>query len=162
MKKRLISAAAIATLVLALPAAFAQDSSPDTAQHADADTQGVPGWSARLPAHLPPPPAGADFAVVNDLEQLHRLYTMSGRESQIVAVYHEVLNRTQDPILRHYVYDSLARIQLKPANVDQAIATLHTSLNEDLVALNRVPHLATPPGMPGAPGGWEQAPASPE
>jgi hypothetical protein len=111
---------------------------------------------------LPPRPAGPDFAVVNDLEQLHRLYAMSGRESQIVAVYHEVLNRTQDPMLRHYVYDSLARIQLKPANVDQAIATLHTSLNEDLVALNRVPHLAAPPDMPDAPGRMEQTPASPE
>ncbi|WP_419150440.1 hypothetical protein [Paraburkholderia kururiensis] len=152
MKKRLISAAAMATLVLAMPTAFADGNMPDAAQHADAGAQSVPD----LPQHLPPHPAGPDFAVVNDLEQLHRLYAMSGRESQIVAVYHEVLNRTQDPMLRHYVYDSLARIQLKPDNVDQAIATLHTSLNEDLVALNRAPHLPASRGMP------EQAPASPE
>lgn len=156
LMKRLISEAAMATLVLAMPTAFADGNMPNAAQHADAGAQSVPDLPQHLPPHLPPHPAGPDFAVVNDLEQLHRLYAMSGRESQIVAVYHEVLNRTQDPMLRHYVYDSLARIQLKPVNVDQAIATLHTSLNEDLVALNRAPHLPASHGMP------EQAPASPE
>ncbi len=86
---------------------------------------------------------GPGFAVINDLEQLRRLYAMSGHEGEIIAVYHEVLNKTQDPMLRHYVYDSLAREQLKPANPDQAIATLRTSLSEDLVAANRPPR-----GMP--------------
>lgn len=86
------------------------------------------------------PPHGPGFAVVNDLEQLRRLYAMTGRESEMIAVYHDVLNKTQDPMLRHFVYDSLAREQLKPANPDQAIATLRTSLAEDIAAANRAPH----------------------
>jgi hypothetical protein len=83
--------------------------------------------------------------VINDLEQLRRLYAMSGHEGEIIAVYHDVLSKTQDPMLRHYVYESLAREQLKPANPEQAIATLRTSLAEDLAAANK-PH-----GAPGAP-----------
>jgi hypothetical protein len=51
-----------------------------------------------------------------------------------------VLNKTQDPMLRHFIYESLAREQLKPANPDQAIATLRTSLAEDIVEANRAPH----------------------
>jgi len=84
-------------------------------------------------------PMGPGFAVVNDLEQLRRLYALSGRPGDIVAVYHDVLNKTQDPMLRHYVYDSLAREQLKPANPEQAIATLRMSLSEDLAAINKMP-----------------------
>jgi hypothetical protein len=82
-------------------------------------------------------PMGPGFAAVNDLEQLRRLYAMSGHEGDIIAVYQDVLNKTQDPMLRHYVYDSLAREQLKPAHSDQAIATLRTSLSEDLAAANK-------------------------
>ncbi|CAH2912194.1 MAG: FIG00466447: hypothetical protein [uncultured Paraburkholderia sp.] len=84
-------------------------------------------------------PIGPGFAVVNDLEQLRRLYALSGRPGDIVALYHDVLNKTQDPMLRHYFYDSLAREQLRPANPDQAIATLRASLSEDLAAVNKVP-----------------------
>jgi hypothetical protein len=87
-----------------------------------------------------PPPRGPGFAVINDLEQLRRLYAMTGHESEIIGVYHDVLTRTQDPMLRHFVYESLAREQLKPANPDQAIATLRTSLAEDIVEANRAPH----------------------
>jgi hypothetical protein len=88
--------------------------------------------------------------VINDLEQLRRLYAMAGRESEMIAVYHEVLNKTQDPMLRHFVYDSLAREQLKPANPDQAIATLHTSLAEDIAEANRAPRGGRPDaGGPG-------------
>jgi hypothetical protein len=86
------------------------------------------------------PPHGPGFAAVNDLEQLRRLYAMPGNEADMIAVYHDVLNKTQDPMLRHFVYDSLAREQLKPANPDQAIATLRLSLAEDIAATNRAPH----------------------
>ncbi|MFM0493643.1 hypothetical protein PQQ88_09970 [Paraburkholderia caledonica] len=41
------------------------------------------------------------LAVINDLEQLRRLYALTGRPGDIVAVYHDVLNRTQDPMLRN-------------------------------------------------------------
>ncbi|MGQ7935739.1 hypothetical protein [Paraburkholderia sp. D1E] len=141
MKKGLLGAALAAVLTVAATGAFAQEAaSPPPAAHAhDEPHRGDKPFG-------PHGPMGPGFAVVNDLEQLRRLYAMSGREGEIVAVYHEVLNKTQDPMLRHYVYDSLAREQLKPANTDQAIATLRTSLSEDLGAANRSPH-GMPAGM---------------
>lgn len=142
MKKGLLSAALAAILTVAATGVLAQEAAsppPATAHAPDKPHHGDKPLG-------PHGPMGPGFAVVNDLEQLRRLYAMSGREGEIVAVYHEVLNKTQDPMLRHYVYDSLAREQLKPANTDQAIATLRTSLSEDLGAANRLPH-GMPAGM---------------
>ncbi|MFP3649252.1 hypothetical protein SB822_61475, partial [Paraburkholderia sp. SIMBA_054] len=76
-----------------------------------------------------PPPHGPGFAAINDLEHLQRLYAMSGRDADMNAVYHAVLSKTHDPALRHYVYVALARNQLRPANVDQAIDTIRKSLD---------------------------------
>ncbi|MFL9950262.1 hypothetical protein PQR68_30125 [Paraburkholderia agricolaris] len=147
MKKGWISAALTAVVSVAATGALAQEAA--SPQPAAIHAQGEPphGDGPRDPrgAHWQHGPMGPGFAVINDLEQLRRLYAMSGREGEIVAVYHDVLNKTQDPMLRHYVYDSLAREQLKPANADQAIATLRTSLSEDLVSANKSPR-GLPPG----------------
>ena len=43
-----------------------------------------------------------------------------------------VLAKTQNPMLRTYVYHRLARLQMQPTNVDQAAATLRKSLDENL------------------------------
>ncbi|AXL48981.1 hypothetical protein DSC91_000608 [Paraburkholderia caffeinilytica] len=145
MKKGLVSAALAAVLTVAATAALAQEAVAPPPAQAAAHGEPHHGDGPHEP-HEPPGPMGPGFAVVNDLEQLRRLYAMSGREGEIIAVYHEVLNKTQDPMLRHYVYDSLAREQLKPANTDQAIATLRTSLSEDLVFVNKLPH-GMPAGM---------------
>jgi predicted negative regulator of RcsB-dependent stress response len=67
-----------------------------------------------------------------DLHALERLYREAGRENQLTAVYNDVLAKSQDPRLRTYVYHQLARLQARPANVDQAIATLRKSLAENL------------------------------
>jgi hypothetical protein len=88
-------------------------------------------------AHDGPPPHGPGFAAINDLEHLQRLYDMSGRDADMNAVYHDVLSKTHDPALRHYVYVALARNQLKPANVDQAIDTIRKSLDEDIDTLDK-------------------------
>jgi hypothetical protein len=145
MKKAIFRTALAAVLGVAATAAFAQEASPPAAE-----MHGEPqrGDGAR-PHGAMGPMMGArhpSFAVVNDLEQLRRLYAMSGHPGDIVAVYHDVLSKTQDPMLRHYIYDSLAREQLKPTNPEQAIATLRTSLAEDLAAANKAPHGA--PGQP--------------
>jgi hypothetical protein len=132
MKKTLLTALTLAVLTSVVSLASAQD---------------VP--------NVPPsghercgPLSDASFArpmypgsvVINDLEQLHRLYAITGREDEMVGVYHAVLKETQDPMIRNYVYESLARVQLKPARADDAIATLRTSLAEDLAELkNRMP-----------------------
>jgi len=137
MKKTIPSAALNAVLTAALTVLLGTAASSAIAQ----DAPPPPPPEHGQPPHLDAmPPHGPGFAAVNDLEQLRRLYAMTGRESEIIAVYHDVLNKTQDPMVRHYVYDSLAREQLKPANPDQAIATLRTSLAEDIAAANRAPH----------------------
>jgi hypothetical protein len=147
LKKAIFGAAVAAVLSVAATAAFADQAPappPGVAQ-----MHGAPERGDGPPSHHEHGPMmgprGPGFAVINDLEQLRRLYAMSGHEGEIIAVYHDVLSKTQDPMLRHYVYESLAREQLKPANPEQAIATLRTSLAEDLAAANK-PH-----GAPGAP-----------
>ena len=143
MKKAIFGAALAALLSVAATAAFAQEAaSPPAQMHGEPQRgDGPPPRGAMGPMMGP---RGPSFAVINDLEQLRRLYSMSGHPGDIIAVYHDVLSKTQDPMLRHYLYDSLAREQLKPANPEQAIATLRTSLSEDLVAANKASH-----GAPG-------------
>ncbi|MEO5811800.1 MAG: hypothetical protein ABIU96_02705 [Rhodanobacter sp.] len=70
--------------------------------------------------------------VIGDLHGLERLYMESGRSKEMIAVYNDVLTRSQNPRVRDYVYKRLARLQAQPANVDQAIATLRKGLDENL------------------------------
>lgn len=79
------------------------------------------------------------FDVVNDLEHLQRLYDLNGREDEMSAIYHDVLQKTQVPVIRQYVYVALARNQLHPTNADETIATIRMSLDEDLAALAKHP-----------------------
>jgi len=142
MKKALFCAALAAVSGLIATAACADDLPPPPAGTMHGD--GPPPFRGQGPMRERD---GPDFAVIHDLEQLRRLYALSGHENEIVAVYRDVLNKTQDPMLRHYVYDSLAREQLKPANPEQAIATLRTSLAEDLAVANKASQ-GVPDGMP--------------
>lgn len=70
--------------------------------------------------------------VIDDLRGLDRLYMMAGRSRDMAAVYNEVLAKSQDPRVRDYAYRQLARLQARPTNVDQAIATLRKGLDENL------------------------------
>jgi hypothetical protein len=70
--------------------------------------------------------------VIGDLRQLERLYLESGRSKELTALYNDVLAKSQNPRVRNYVYHHLARLQARPANVDQAIATLRKGLDESL------------------------------
>jgi hypothetical protein len=99
---------------------------------------------SRFPSDLDDGPSsregfGASFAVVNDLQHLQRLYDLNGRESEMREIYHDVLLRTQVPVIRQFVYEALARNLLRPVNVDEAIATIRTSLDEDLSTLAKHP-----------------------
>jgi predicted negative regulator of RcsB-dependent stress response len=67
-----------------------------------------------------------------DLRSLERLYREAGRDREMTAVYQDVLAKSQDPRLRTYAYHQLARLQARPANIDQAAATLRKSLAENL------------------------------
>ena len=70
--------------------------------------------------------------VIGDLRGLERLYLQAGRSKEMASVYNDVLAKSQDPRVRDYVYQRLARLQAQPANVDQAIATLRKALDENL------------------------------
>ncbi|OOG66093.1 hypothetical protein B0E46_00900 [Rhodanobacter sp. B04] len=70
--------------------------------------------------------------VIGDLRSLERLYMEAGRSKDLAALYNDVLAKSQDPRVRDYVYQHLARLQARPANVDQAIATLRKGLDESL------------------------------
>lgn len=75
---------------------------------------------------------GFESPVIGDLRELEDLYVQSGRAKELPALYNNVLARSQDPRVRTYVYHQLARAQTAPASVDQAIATLRKSLDENL------------------------------
>ena len=70
--------------------------------------------------------------VVSYLRGLERLYMMSGRSKDMAGVYSDVLAKSQDPHVRDYAYQQLARLQARPTNVDQAIATMRKGLDESL------------------------------
>ncbi|MET0329957.1 MAG: hypothetical protein ABW154_00875 [Dyella sp.] len=75
---------------------------------------------------------GPGSEVIGNLRGLERLYVISGRTKELPALYNDVLAKSQNPRVRNYVYQHLARLQAQPANVDQAIGTLRKSLDENL------------------------------
>jgi hypothetical protein len=76
MKNILLSAALVALLTAATSSAFAQQDGPPVSP---AQSHGRPPHDDFMP------PRGPGFAVVNDLEQLRRLYAMTGHEGDIAC-----------------------------------------------------------------------------
>ncbi len=70
--------------------------------------------------------------VIGDLHAMERLYLQAGRSKELTSLYNDVLARSQNPRVRDYAYQRLARLQAQRANVDQAIATLRKALDESL------------------------------
>ena len=133
MASRFLLAPALA-LLLASPLAMSQDapsapSAPAPRAHAMPAPDHAP---MRHRMHRMRMEHGHGMGAMADLHALERLYRHAGREKELAGLYNEVLAKSQDPHLRTYVYHQLARLQARPANVDQAIATLHKSLTENL------------------------------
>jgi hypothetical protein len=74
-------------------------------------------------------------AAIHNLREIRRLYLITGHANQLPALYQDVLAKTQNPLLRNYVYQELARAELRPSDPDKAIATLRASLDENLTQL---------------------------
>jgi hypothetical protein len=70
--------------------------------------------------------------VIGDLHALERLYMIEGKPRELAALYNDVLAKSKNPRTRDYAYHALARVQAAPTNVDQAIATMRKSLDENL------------------------------
>jgi hypothetical protein len=149
MPRNILLASALA-LLLAGQAAIAQDAPPPAGHGPGPAPAGGPDGRGGPPLDgghgLPfPPPAGAEAGrfggpgagIVADLRELERLYREAGRSKELPALYQEVLAKSQDPGVRDYAYHQLARAQAQPANVDQAIATLRKSLEENLAGAAR-------------------------
>lgn len=128
-----LAVASTAGLAQARPDAAAQAPLPPPPPGAPQDFGhggfGHPGFGRGGFAH---PGFGPEAGVLRTLDELQRLYIESGRSSELPALYNDVLARTHNPMLRQALYQRLARAQLKPANVDAAIATLRKSLAESL------------------------------
>ncbi|KRE88544.1 hypothetical protein ASG87_08135 [Frateuria sp. Soil773] len=138
MQRKTLLASALALLV-AGSASFA------IAQDAKAPPPAAPATAAGLHAKAMRAHHGAErwhdmrgrrmhggSGAIADLRELERLYLISGRSKDLPALYNDVLGKSQDPGLRNYAYRHLARAQARPTNVDQAIATLRKSLDENL------------------------------
>jgi hypothetical protein len=119
-------------------AALASTSFAQTAASASqsAVASGFGGWT-----HDHPRGAGGieGRAAIHDLREIRHLYLETGRANQLPALYQDVISKTQDPFVRNYAYQQLARAELRPADPDKAIATLRTSLDENLTRLNARP-----------------------
>jgi len=75
------------------------------------------------------------FQTMRNLRELERLYLIDGRAQEIPALYREVLARTENPAVRQFAYNRIARNEFKPGDADKAIATLRQSLDESLQRL---------------------------
>ncbi|MGB3749064.1 MAG: hypothetical protein WA961_12750 [Rhodanobacter sp.] len=133
-RKTLLASALVALLAGSATFAMAQDTAPppSTAQTT------ITKQTRILPGDRDHGMAGHRMhhrqhsGVIGDLRAMERLYQQAGRGKEMAAVYNDVLARSQDPRVRDYVHKRLARLQAQPANVDQAIATLRKSLDENL------------------------------
>lgn len=139
MQHRYLAIATLAALFAAGSVAMAQTTTPPPAQPASPPAHAAaPGWHHGGMS----PMAGMhdmrgmhrdhDNGVIGDLHALAHLYQQSGRSKEMVAVYQNVLAKSQDPRVRDYAYHHLARLETQPTNVDQAIATLKKGLDENL------------------------------
>jgi hypothetical protein len=141
-RKTLLTSALVLLIIAGGGYAIAQDAAPRSAPPpaAKASPAGkgpqmgrgdMPGFMGG-PGFGRPGFDGPGSPVIEDLQALERLYRESGRSKELPALYNDVLSKTQDPRVRTYAYHHLARAQSAPANVDQAIATLRKSLDENL------------------------------
>ncbi|WP_448098669.1 hypothetical protein [Luteibacter yeojuensis] len=146
-RKTLLASAASLLLAGSAAFAFAQDAAPKTptapAAHASqpAGPQQGPKWGRDGDHDHGRGEHGgwgrhgggmARSGVIGDLRALERLYLVTGRSKELPALYNDVLAKSQNPMVRDYVYRHLARAQMQPQNPDAAIATMRKSLDENL------------------------------
>lgn len=149
MKIPSLSAIVTAALLLGCTSvAMAQDAPPPPPMHAhDAATMHAPMYGPhrhygdfqprKHHAPMHDQGFGAGAAVIGDLRQLQRLYTSEGKSGELIALYKDVLTRTRNQRVRNYVYDAMAKTQMRPTDSSAAIATLRKSLDENLAAMNK-------------------------
>lgn len=144
MNRKLLLSAIAATLIATGGLALAQDAAPAARagqqqapmarQHAMRGGWEHGGMHRRMGRH-----GGPVGAVIGDLRKISRLYIMEGKPDQLEGLYKDVLAKTQNPMVRNFAYGALARLQARPRNTGEAIATLRKSLDENLARVNAMP-----------------------
>jgi hypothetical protein len=130
-----IAAAAAVNSPSALAATPTGTSATSTAQATADSTPGGGGHRKGRGERLGALKNSPVFQTLRNLRELERLYLIDGRAQDIPALYREVLAKTQNPAVRQFAYNRIARNELKPGDVDQAIATLRQGLDESLQRL---------------------------
>lgn len=133
------AALSIAAFLMHPPSALAATTAGTPADSsAQAASDPVPGRTGHRPGRgerLAALKSNPVFQTMRNLRQLERLYLIDGRAQDIPALYREVLAKTENPAVRQFAYRRIARNELKPGDVGQAITTLRRSLDENLQRL---------------------------
>jgi hypothetical protein len=141
MSRLILAVAASTVLALAAvavhqPAAFAATpASAPAATSTDASTPAPRGWLRGRGERLAALRNSPVFQTVRNLHELERLYLIDGRAQEIIPMYRDLLQRTENPAVRQFAYQRIARYELKPGDVGKSITTLRQSLDENLKRL---------------------------
>ncbi len=128
-------AAVVAHPSAALAATTASTPTGSTAQMTNDSAQGRAGHRKGRGERLVALKNSPVFQTMRNLRELERLYLIGGRAQDVPALYREVLTKTDNPAVRHFAYNRIARNELKPGDVGQAIAALRQGLDESLQRL---------------------------
>ena len=75
-----------------------------------------------------------ELAVAMDFRRLERLYRHTGQQTQVVAMYQDLLKRTEHPRLRAFAERRLQRAE-RLANPERTVAELRARIDEKLSKL---------------------------
>lgn len=128
----------LAVAAVAVHQSSAQAATPSataSAATADGGARGPRGWLRGRGERLEALRSSPVFQTVRNLRELERLYLIDGRAQEIPALYRDVLQKTENPMVRQFAYQRIALNELRPDDVDKSIATLRQSLDESLKRL---------------------------
>lgn len=75
-----------------------------------------------------------ELAVAIDMRKLEMIYRKTGQEAQVVAMYQDLLKRTEHPKLRAFAERRLKHAE-RVAHPEQAVAALRARIDEKLAKL---------------------------
>jgi len=143
MNRSMLAVAATAVLALgalgtiAVHPSAARAATPSVAPATGTETSAPAprGWQRGRGERLAALRNSPVFQTVRNLRELERLYLIDGRAQEILPMYRDLLQRTENPAVRQFAYQRIARYELKPGDVDKSITTLRQSLDESLKRL---------------------------
>ncbi len=77
------------------------------------------------------------MATVINLRALERATRRDGKPDEVLAIYRDVLTRTQDPLVRNFAHYRIARLEMRDDDARAALAALRANLDENLARLRQ-------------------------